>query len=114
MLHSFFDTKSANKLTPRKHERYSTSVLAHVTQGHHAVPCKIKDVSEAGAMVEFKTDPRPFQEMQTVRFAVPGHGACEANLRWIEPYKAGLEFRINETEKQALSEYLYARLADQF
>ncbi len=114
MLNTFLDPNRFDKLTPRRNERYTTSVSAHVTHGHHAIPCKVKDVSASGAMVEFQTDPRPFKEHQVVRFAVPGHGACEANLRWIEPYKAGLEFRISEEEKRVLSTYLLARLADQF
>ncbi len=114
MLHEMLDPKATDQLTPRKNERYVASALAHVTQGHHAVPCKVKDVSASGAMVEFKADPRPFLEHQIVRFAVPGIGSCEANLRWIEPFKAGLEFRISEAEKLVLSNYLQTRLADQF
>lgn len=114
MLHRLLDPNATNKLTPRKNERYSMSVPAQVSQGHHVMPCKVKDVSSAGAMVEFQGDPCPFQEHQIVRFTVPGQGTCEANLRWIEPFKAGLEFRISEAEKQILASYLETRLADQF
>ncbi|MGH1413219.1 MAG: PilZ domain-containing protein [Pelagimonas sp.] len=114
MLQTLFRFPSLQKLTPRRYERYLATFTAHVTLNNKEYPCKIRDVSAAGAMVEFADDPRPFDEMETVKFSVPGHGACDANLRWIEPFKAGLEFRITEAEKAALSEYLYARLSDQF
>ncbi|MBO9468179.1 PilZ domain-containing protein [Tropicibacter sp. R15_0] len=98
----------------RAHDRHPTFAKATICQDQQELSCTVQNVSASGALVEFDMERIGLSDDKPVTFCVPGLGDCMADLRWITPQKAGLEFRLSERETQVLEAFLASRLADEF
>ena len=100
MVEILHDTEGANR---RRHSRYRVDLAARIRIGPVWSDCRINEMSLGGAEISAVPGAQP--DVKAV-LEIPAFGPIEVTIRRASESACGLEFRLNEAERDQLAAFL--------